>query len=118
MADTNVLEPNQDSQATVLIVEDEPELLSLFQGLLETSFTVLIAHDAKEARSVVHRHQGSIQLVVSDVTHPGMSGISLAADLRRFHPSMRILFLSGHPAEMLDLQDANFLQKPFRMAAF
>lgn len=109
---------------TILLVEDEravrkatAEFLSL-QG-----YTVLEACDGVDAVSVAQNHAGIIQLVVTDVVMPNMSGGQLAGELLKMRPDAKLLFVSGYAGKtvlehkVFDL-DANFLQKPFTLKQF
>jgi CheY-like chemotaxis protein len=108
---------------TVLLVEDEPEVRSLVQRILKTQgYTVVTAANPDEAVAVAREFKGSIQLMVTDVVMPGMSGLQLADRLLPARPGMRVLFVSGYtddalgPQGILDPGRA-FLQKPFTPSA-
>jgi CheY-like chemotaxis protein len=82
-------------------------------------YTVLAAGDGVEALAAVTGHAGPIDLVVTDVIMPRMSGPELAARLRARDPKIRLLYVSGYTADQLrrsqtDLgEDATLLPKPF-----
>jgi len=105
---------------TVLFVEDEVALRDLMHRVLaKGGYTVLAAGDGLEALAVVEAHPGPIDLVVTDVVMPRMSGPELAARLRARDPEVRLLYVSGYTADQLrssqtDLGvDATLLPKPF-----
>jgi hypothetical protein len=103
---------------TVLIVEDESELRWLLANELETlGYTVLGARDGREALEVCERQAQPIDLLVTDVVMPGMSGPELAARLAEWHHSVKTLFISGYPGvadeEETGGSELVFLQKPF-----
>jgi CheY-like chemotaxis protein len=107
--------------ATILLVEDQPEVRRFTAGLLQQSgYEVLEAASAEEALS---RGPGQpIDLLLTDVRLPGMNGCDLAAALRSWHPGARVLFMSGYAEEMLTghaaaLRGAAVIQKPFRPGA-
>ena len=104
---------------TVLLVEDEPEVRALAREVLEArGYTLLVASGGPEALALGERHRGMIDLMVTDVVMPEMSGPELAERLRPGHPTMRILYMSGYTADAIGhhgLLDAGiaYLQKPF-----
>jgi PAS domain S-box-containing protein len=105
---------------TLLIVEDEEPVRALVCEILQKNgYTVLEAGHGAEAIQICERHEGSIQLMVTDVVMPGMSGRELAQRLSTLRPDMKVLYVSGYTEDaivhygVLD-QGTNFLQKPFR----
>ncbi|MFW6155696.1 MAG: PAS domain S-box protein [Armatimonadota bacterium] len=104
---------------TLLVVEDATNLLELIETILTSfGYTVLTADRGDEALKVEREHRGEIDLVVTDVVMPEMSGTELADQLIEENPDLRVLFISGYPteramsAERVDSRFA-FLQKPF-----
>jgi two-component system cell cycle sensor histidine kinase/response regulator CckA len=79
---------------------------------------VLEARDGKEALDTSARHQGPIQLLVTDVVMPGMNGRELARRLNSLRPEMKVMYISGYTDNaivhhgMLE-EGVFFLQKPF-----
>ena len=108
-----------DSPATILIVEDEEDVRALTREVLEmTGFTVLESLDAADAIRIAETHPGSIDLLITDVVMPHMSGPDLARRLRETRPALRVLCMSGYPesAERGAAAAAAWtawLQKPF-----
>ena len=108
---------------TVLLVEDEAAIRKLAERVLtDAGYRVLCASNASEARTLWHANKGRIDLLLSDVTMPGLSGVAFAAELAggRGEPP-RTLFISGHvpggvggPAFP---RGARLLPKPFSVAA-
>ena len=104
---------------TILVVEDEPAVLSLSQRALEAhGYVVLAASDATTALRLVERHGGTIHLLLTDVVMPGMSGRDLADKLAARRPGSRVLYMSGYPGDAVvqerELKPGSaFLQKPF-----
>ena len=104
------------SPQTVLVVEDHLLLLKLVKDILEgANFTVLSANSAKKALQVEAEFDGTIDLLLSDVMMPGMSGPDLAKKLKKQRPEMRIILMSGYPdGGLLVLNYGwHFMQKPF-----
>ena len=104
---------------TVLVVEDEPQLLRLaIRSLENEGYTVLSASSPDEAIAIAGRHAGSLDLLVTDVIMPGMNGRSLAERLVATLPNLKCLFMSGYTDSVMNVEGQNdahvhFLQKPF-----
>jgi PAS domain S-box-containing protein len=110
--------------ATLLLVEDEASVRAIAREMLVASgYTVLEAATGPEALAVAQRAKQPIDLVITDVVLPGMSGGELADRLRAARPALRVLFTSGHSDEAIGRHgvsrtDRAFLQKPFTYEAF
>jgi two-component system, cell cycle sensor histidine kinase and response regulator CckA len=103
----------------VLLVEDEDMVRSIARQALEMNgYHVLEASHGKEAVVICEQHQGPIDLMVTDVVMPQMSGRELAEYLATSRPETKVLFVSGYTDDaivhhgVLD-NHVNFLQKPF-----
>jgi len=112
-----VADPTQTG-ATVLVVDDEPAVCAISARCLkQAGFLVLQAHDGGDALELVDRH-GPPQLVLTDLTMPGIGGAELARRLKERWPALPIIFMSGYSAEQLirdgalDLEE-QLIQKPF-----
>jgi len=114
----------QDRKAaseTILVVEDEPVVRSLIVRMLKHSgYKVLDAGSGEAALKLLEDYSGPLDLVVTDVVMPGMSGRTLAERLEQKHPQTKILFMSGYADDAVmrhGILEANvfFLQKPFSM---
>ncbi|MEO8842014.1 MAG: PAS domain S-box protein, partial [Kofleriaceae bacterium] len=82
---------------TVLLVEDEDQVRDVARGILKRSgYTVLEARNAGEALLLCERHPTPIDLLLSDVVMPGMSGPELAKRLAEARPEMKVLCMSGY----------------------
>lgn len=103
----------------VLLVEDDEGLRGLFRIVLgRAGVEVTPASCGAEAIRLVEGGLG-FDLLLTDVSMPGMSGVELAARVaERIIPPPRVLYLSGSRLDDLDLPaDAHMLQKPFEPAA-
>jgi DNA-binding NtrC family response regulator len=101
---------------TILVVEDHLLLLKLVKEILEDAhFTVLTASSAKKAIHVEAAHSGTIDMLLSDVMMPGMSGPDLAKKLKEQRPEMRIILMSAYPDGALLVLNYgwHFMQKGF-----
>ena len=110
---------------TVLLVEDEDAVRGLLrQFLTGQGYRVLEASDGEEAVKLVGQEEAPIDLMLSDIVMPGMSGTELAEKLGQMQPSVRVLLMSGYTERLEGFVDrgtgkggVNFLQKPFSMEA-
>lgn len=109
---------------TILVVEDEPDLLEIFQELLIMGgFTVLTALSAPSALRIWEEKSVDIDLVLTDITLPdGTTGVALGEKFRVANPALRIVYTSGHCADTVAMRyampdGASFLQKPFHPTA-
>ncbi|MFN0249880.1 MAG: ATP-binding protein [Kofleriaceae bacterium] len=105
---------------TILLVEDESPIRRLVQRVLNADgYVVLSAEHAEQALSLVKSHHGRIDLLLTDVVLPGMSGPVLFDRLRE-HTIERVIFMSGHARDALKGSTlpggASFLPKPFTVA--
>ena len=101
---------------TILLVEDEDMIRRLVRDVLTRSgYTVLDAPAADPALDLLRAHDG-IDLLLTDVVMPGMSGPALAKIATSERPSLRVLFTSGYtnqPEDIFDDPSAAFIGKPF-----
>jgi CheY-like chemotaxis protein len=100
----------------VLIVDDEPALVKLGKRALESAgYRVIVAHSGVEALTASSGEH--VQLLLTDLNMPGMSGRALATELRKSHVGLKILYLTAHADELFGLVnllegDEAFLEKP------
>jgi two-component system cell cycle sensor histidine kinase/response regulator CckA len=82
--------------STVLVVDDEPSIRGVVARVLRREgHSVLTAGGGLEAISLSRSHHGAIDLLVSDVTMPGMDGPTLATELLEENPQLPVLFISA-----------------------
>jgi CheY-like chemotaxis protein len=112
----------QATRETVLVVEDQVEVLRLTARLLRRlGYTPIEARSGEEALAVAAAFEGDIDVLVTDVVMPGLSGDALADQLTAARPGLRVVFISGNPANRglraVVAGAAGFLAKPFTSAA-
>jgi CheY-like chemotaxis protein len=108
----------QPWQETILVVEDAESIRSLVCAMLSQSgYHCLEAGDGAEALDVLQAGSDPVNLVLTDMIMPRMTGAELAQELARIHPEIRIMFMSGYADDpivrSLDTSAAIFLAKPF-----
>jgi two-component system cell cycle sensor histidine kinase/response regulator CckA len=106
-------------QDTILLVEDEDAVRSFAaRALRMRGYTVLEAPGGEAALDIVRRHQGAIDLIISDVVMPNMDGPTLVRAATKLRPEMRVIFISGYAEDTFrrneeKVEDLHFLPKPF-----
>ena len=111
-------EPRRGAE-TVLVVEDAASVRMVTRQALERySYTVLEAPNGETALRLAAKHHGPIQLLLTDVVMPGLSGRQLAEQLSRLRPEMKVLYVSGYADNAIvhhGILDSGvaYLQKPF-----
>jgi len=116
------VEPPVHGSETVLLVEDEDAIRRLAARVLtDRGYRVLVAANAAAARELWSANEGSVDLLLSDVTMPGLSGVAFAAELAGSAKPPRALFISGYLAGGVGgptlPAGARFLAKPFSVKA-
>jgi PAS domain S-box-containing protein len=82
---------------TILVVEDDPGLRCAIQEILGTAgYTVLTAENGGEAIRISERHEGHIDLLLSDVIMPKIGGVEVASQVSKLRPNTKILLMSGY----------------------
>jgi two-component system, cell cycle sensor histidine kinase and response regulator CckA len=111
--------PAANTGGTILLVEDAERVRRLLARVLEDAgYTVLHAADGRAGLELCHQYDGQIQLLITDVIMPEMSGPELVKSLTGMKQQPRVLFLSGYAGDELERQGLDhtryhFLQKPF-----
>lgn len=113
--------PTPEGTETVLLVEDDDQVRAILKQILENQgYHVLSASHGDEALAI-SQEPGDIQLMITDVVMPQMSGRELAERIVAARPSLRVLFMSGYTDDaivrhgLLD-EKLNFIHKPFDSA--
>lgn len=111
-------EPASGSE-TILLVEDQAPVRDVAARILRgAGYTVLEAGDGPEALRISNDQGGAIDLVVTDVVMPGLSGPELAEALTRRRATLAVLFVSGYPGgsatrDGIRVPVSHLIQKPF-----
>lgn len=111
------LAPISDRAQTILVVEDQAATARITRILLESwGYRVLEAQGGCEAIRIFEQHRGRIDLLLTDLVMPGISGTQLAEELMRRQPELRVVCMSGYAHENPANGIWSFLQKPFNPA--
>lgn len=108
---------------TILVCEDQVSVRHVMcQALRAAGYPVIEAEDGRQALEVASACGETIDLLISDIIMPGMTGKEVADRLTQEHAHMRVLFISGYAADYIDDHvvtgvTAKLLQKPFGPAA-
>jgi CheY-like chemotaxis protein len=104
---------------TILIVEDDPHVREVtVRSLRAGGYRVLVAGNGGEAFDLAALEPNPLKLLITDVVMPGIDGRTLADELRRRIPELRVLFVSGHAEEFIGKHGVlepgiELLPKPF-----
>ena len=108
------------AEGTVLVVEDRPTVLALAVEILKQSgYRVLAAAGGTDALAISQNYRGRIDVVLSDILMPGMSGPELVAQLLKSRPGIKVVYVSGSVDETVQPEDltaagAILLNKPYK----
>jgi two-component system, cell cycle sensor histidine kinase and response regulator CckA len=108
--------PSAAGVGRVLVVDDEPLVRATTTRILVSlGYEVLSASSGSDAIARVTADTRPLHALVCDVMMPGRTGPEVAKDLRALRPSLKVLFVSGYPADAIDgtVEGALFLQKPY-----
>jgi len=113
--------PLPEPTETILVVDDEPEVLSMVVDLLrQIGYTVLSTQDPREALRIARTTSGPLHLLLTDVVMPVINGRELLERLRAIHPRIKVLFMSAYTTEVAEdyygvriAPGEPFLVKPF-----
>jgi PAS domain S-box-containing protein len=117
------IEPKLGGTETVLLVEDEDAVRTFERrALTKAGYRVLEACDGSDALALFDAHAGQVDVLVTDIIMPGMSGRELADTLLERAPGLPVLYVSGYTDDAVLRHgvlaaEASFLEKPFSAAA-
>ncbi len=109
---------------TILIVEDDPQILSVAKMILEDhGYKVLSAEKPREALSLCDSYDRDIHLLITDLIMPQMNGKELQQAIQKMKPRIKVLYMSGYTSNVITHNnildtEAQFIQKPFTIKDF
>jgi CheY-like chemotaxis protein len=117
--DSGAAAPESPAVKTILVVEDDHAVRLLICKILERNhYAVIEAEEGEDALMVAHLNEGRVDLLISDVVMPGISGPDLVRQFAPIHPETKFLLISGLSAENIEAASSfprgiEFLKKPF-----
>jgi signal transduction histidine kinase/TusA-related sulfurtransferase len=108
-----------EGSETVLVVEDDDSVRKMTRKILQRfGYEVLDARDGEEALKVIKEYEGPIQLMLTDVVMPGMSGRDLSDSMQALRPEVKVIYMSGYTDDAIGHHGVidpgvNFIEKPF-----
>jgi len=120
-ARTDVVPGNATGSECVLLVEDEAQLRSVTAEYLRSrGYHVLEAPDSASALRLSNEHSGKIDLLITDMIMPGLSGLKVAEMLYKTRPNLKVIVVSGYLDQAAHQTESTptsrFLQKPFPLS--
>ena len=86
-----------EAKKTILVVDDEPEVRKLVGAVVgQSGYTALTADSGEHALTLVKNLKEPLELLITDVIQPGMSGPMLADRLTALQPDLKVLYISGY----------------------
>ena len=115
--------PTVGSRPTILVVDNEPAVLNLVKLILEAAgYAVLAACNGRQALAFCKNRNHSIDLLLTDINIPDISGLELACQVSQIVPRLQVIFLTGGRAENPGIEllrragpfsDCEVISKPF-----
>jgi two-component system cell cycle sensor histidine kinase/response regulator CckA len=109
-----------EEQTTILVVDDEPEVRKLVTAMLTRNGYRVLTADTGENAVRLFRNNPGVELLLTDVVAPGMSGPMIADEIAALKPDIRVLFMSGYDGTQVVQRyvvekNYSLLIKPFTM---
>jgi len=99
--------------STILVVDDDDDVRRVTERILrKAGYQVLSANSGQTAIGVSREHSGTIDLLLTDIVMPGMSGRDLAREVAVERPAIRVIFMSGYH-QHAPISNSQFIAKPF-----
>lgn len=88
---------SEEGKKTILVVDDEPEIRKLVGAMVNQSgYAAITADSGEHALTLYKHHKTPVELLITDVVQPGMSGPMLADKLAAIQPDLKVLYISGY----------------------
>jgi len=106
--------------STILVAEDQPPLRhAVVEFLLLSGYQVIESESSPQALELAVAHQGTIDILLTDIVMPGLRGPELALRVKQVHPEIQVVYMSGYAEGFSEKElpaNSIFLQKPFRFS--
>ena len=103
--------------ATVLVIDDEADVLELVQNALESrGLHVEVASDDRTATQLIEQHSGDFEAIVADINlGVGVTGFDIARKARLHNPDLKVIYITGHASHLdkFGVPDSVMVPKPF-----
>lgn len=112
--------PIQPGSGTILLVEDDESLRQYAREVLDANgYITLETVSAMDAVSIAINYAGTIDVLLTDIVMPEISGIEVASEVKRHRPGVAVLYMSGYPDRFTDIESTGvaYLRKPFSAEA-
>lgn len=94
--------PTHGNRGKILLVDDDPNVREAVEEMLtEAGYTVVVAANGTDAIEQARRHQGRLDLLITDVVMPGLNGRETAERIAAIQPGIKVLFMSGHTEDVV-----------------
>jgi CheY-like chemotaxis protein len=101
---------------TILVVEDEESVRNLMvMALTSIGYQVMCAENGRQAVELFRERRDVISLILMDVVMPEMSGEEALDQMRKIHPDIPCMFMTGYGADVLNIRDVAVIRKPFNL---
>ncbi len=121
--DEEIALEGKQGKGTILLVENEHDILILCKSALEEAgYSVISTVIPRDAIQIARKHKGNIDMLLTDVVMPDMNGCDLAQELLSVIPNLKTLFMSAYSSEVICRHEViaegvNFIQKPFSLTS-
>lgn len=108
-----------EQKPRILIIDDSTEIVAALKSFFERTYDVLTAHDGFEGLQAFEQYETGINLVITDVMMPELSGVGVISILRKKYPGVPIIAITGWRGEIdatgNKLDADQILEKPFQL---
>ncbi len=109
------MRPESKPTISILVADDDPELRKMLSEMLrQEGYEVLTARDGNNALNIARKHEGKIDLLITDVMMPKVDGFDLREKILRERSDLKILVMSGNLDPEIAGEDFPLIRKPFK----
>jgi DNA-binding response OmpR family regulator len=104
----------------ILIIDDSKEIVAVLKEFFERKYETLTAYDGFEGLQLFEEYENSIDLVITDLLMPELSGFGMISILKRKYPGIPIIVITGYRGNVeglgIKLEADQVIEKPFRIS--